>query len=350
LTLCAAWIRGQNVYLIADSAVTKGTPLTSARSHFGELHENHRGRSVEESALKIFRQEHTAVGFAGDADLALEIFKTYVALSSRYNAREAFECAWYSNTPFNDRICFALLAFYDGNHPRLIQFGADTIIEPADGCAVIGALSESESDLVKQTLLTLRSDYEPNDVLSLCIVSLQRHSIFYNFMHRGIGGHYAGLSIGADGLAWMPPLMHIIFDGVGFKRSEPGIPAVIVVFPSNDMILVQNNIEDGWVVFMNSSGENFALSDDEWLQKTRRITERHSMGQLPYRQIAIYDTKSQMTTVLLIDGLVPSPDVYPRFDKTNGTSRFVIDFSESLLKILERDFDGGSITIHDCRE
>ena len=330
--------------------MTKDAPITSIRSHFGELHENRSDRSVEESALKIFRQGHTAVGFAGNGDLALEIFKTYVALSSWYNAREAFERAWYSNTPFKDRFCRALLAFHDGNNPRLIQFGVDTIIEPADGCAVIGAVNEAESSLVKRTLLTLSSDYEPNDVLGLCIVSLQRYSIFDNFMHRGIGGHYAGLSIGADGLVWMSPLMHVIFDGAGFRSSEPGIPAVIVVFPSNDMILVKNNIEDGWVVFVNSSGENFAVSENEWIQKARRLAERHSMGQLPYRQIAIYDTKSQMTTVLLIDGLIPSPEVYPKFDTTNGTSRFVISFSESLLKVLERDFDGGSIAIHDCRE
>ena len=345
-----AWTRGQNVYLIADSAVTKDAPLASRRSHFGELHEDRPGRTVEESALKIFRQEQTAVGFAGDAGLALDIFKTYVTFFAKYDAKEAFERAWSSNTPFKDRVCCALLAFHDGTSPRLVQFSADATIEPSDGCAVIGAVNDAESSLVKKTLLTLPSEYDkPKEVLCLCIASLQRFSIFDNFMERGIGGHYAGLSIGVGGLNWMPPAMHVIFDGSGLGTGEPEIPSVVIVFSSNDMVLVLNDLEVGWAVFLNSSGENSYLSPSEMRLKAETVATQHPIGHLPYRHIAIYNAKTSIVTVLLVDGLVPSTDVHPRFVTINGKSIFALDFSSDLLEVLGRDPQTGTIAVHDCR-
>jgi hypothetical protein len=355
MTLCAAWIRNQHVYLVADSAVTKNTPLASSRSHFGEVNEDEGGKRVEESALKIFRFEQTAIGFAGDADLASDIFKAYVRHAQSNKPKDSFELAWAEFTPFEesadkDRSCRAVLVFHDGICPRLVYFTETEITEPADKCAVFGSLDNNEAKDVIQMVQNLPSNYtEPDDVLSLSLVSFQRFSIFENRLKRGIGGHYAGVSIGAEGLRWMPPVLHLIFDGSGFKTPELGIPSVVAVYAVNDMVLLINDREIGWAVFLNSSGENLNLTSQQMAIKAEHTAKKNPIGHLQYRHVVIYDVKHCKLTALLVNGLVPSQDVFPRFETIGGESRFVIDMSSSMLEVLERDPETGTIAIHDCR-
>jgi hypothetical protein len=115
------------------------------------------------------------------------------------------------------------------------------------------------------------------------------------------------------------------------------------------MVLVNNNIEEGWTVFLNSSGENLNLSEENRIKKAKYVAEENPPALLEYKQIAIYDTKNQNITVLLIDGLIPSPEVHPRFEDTSAGYRFRFEISKNLLSVLERATVAPTIAIHDCR-
>jgi hypothetical protein len=347
MTLCIAWLRNDHVYLVADSAVTSNDRPYNQHSRFGERSHFKIGEHVEERALKIFRHQDSAIAFAGDADLAREIFSTFKNLSSSFLPIQSIISAWESHTPFNSRVCGAIFVTYCDGKPKIYRFSPSEHAIWCEESAVIGAVNSAECDLLSATMETMPSDYvDPDDVLCLGICAVQRFSIFENFLDRGIGGCFSGVSIGPQGLRWMPPTLHVVMDKSEFRASEPGVPRVISVRSSNDMTWVWNDLENGWKVFANSSGENIGLTSEQLISKSKEVAAHTAPDNLHYRHIVVYHADRQILTVLLVDGLVPSPEVYPRFEQ-NG---FAVSYSHQLLKVVERDPTAVTIAIHDCRQ
>src|SRR5262245_1683638 len=72
MTYCLGWKTETAAFLIADAAVTKTESAYTPFSTFNELQPSSPDRSVEESALKIFRWDNAALSCAGDYALIRE--------------------------------------------------------------------------------------------------------------------------------------------------------------------------------------------------------------------------------------------------------------------------------------
>jgi hypothetical protein len=76
LTFCVGWKYQGYIFLVADSAVTKSTPLTLPKSSFGETHPFTGEYYVEEGLLKLVPiSNNFVVAFSGDVLMATEIIK-----------------------------------------------------------------------------------------------------------------------------------------------------------------------------------------------------------------------------------------------------------------------------------
>ncbi len=348
MTICVGWVRDNEVFLIADSAVTGSTPATTTSSLFGERHEDRPGLSVEESALKIFRWQETAAAFAGNADLAREIFQNYITLSKHFVSLEAFEKAWQSSTPFEERSCAALFAFHDGGTPNLVKFGADSV--SGQSFAAIGALAEDSARSLEISIREMPSEFaKPDEVLHAALSFFQRNSVFSNYMPNHIGGYYVGMWIGQQGLSWASPSLHAVFSGGSFRQPQSETPDLVFVNPAGDMIYGRNCLAGSWTVFRNSFGAQWGLSDDQIIDRVHSLTPRLDFDFLPMRYMTVYDIESMATTVLRVNGAKPSPGVHVRLELINGKPKLRISFSRQVEELLKRKSGDGLIAYHDCR-
>lgn len=348
MTICVGWVRDNEVFLIADSAVTRSTPATTTSSLFGERHENRPGLSVEESALKIFRWQETAAAFAGDADLAREIFQNYITLAKHSDSREAFEKAWISSTPFETRYCAALFAFHDGHTSNLIKFDVDSVSEQS--FAAIGALDEEFARSLETSIREMPSEFaKPDEVLHAALAFFQRNSVFSNLMPIHIGGYYAGIWITRRGLSWAYPSLHAVFSGGDIRQAQYETPDLVFVNPVGDMVFVRNNLLDGWTVFSNSFGAQWGLTISQLRDRAHSVTPRLDIDSLPMEYMTIYDIESMAATVLRLNGAKPSPGIHVRLKLINGEPKLMISCSQQVVELLKRKPGDGSIAYHDCR-
>ena len=188
MTICIGWKDANAVYLAADSAVTSSRSLTAARTSFGELHYADGSRSVEESALKIFRHGSTAATFCGSAEVAREIFATYSSIPNTLHALEAFTSAWKSNGPFSkENSVSALFAFWDDS-PQLYLFSSNGEDEGESiNLLAIGNLAnESRNNILSVVELIPHNLTDPQSRLQCALSYLQSHSVFGNYLEYGI--------------------------------------------------------------------------------------------------------------------------------------------------------------------
>ena len=125
-----------------------------------------------------------------------------------------------------------LLAFHDSAGPRLIfcDSGECEEFHEIERIAQIGSIDEEHARLSHDLLNSILSlDYNRNLTLSAVIAFIQSYGIHSYLLERGVGGFFAGVAVGPEGVTWQPDLAYLLYDAEqddAFSRAE-GVISVV---------------------------------------------------------------------------------------------------------------------------
>lgn len=217
MTYCIGWKSPSHAFLLADSAITSPQPLTRQTTSFGEQHTNDHGQSVQERSLKVINYGVAALTYAGDQRLALSIAGSLkLLLDQGGEVLPSFRQALEINNPQpSGRSAALLLAFHDSAGPRLIfcDSGECEEFHEIERIEQIGSIDEEHARLSHDLLNSISSlAYNRNLTLSAVIAFIQSYGIHSYLLERGVGGFFAGIAVGPEGVTWQPDLSYMLYN------------------------------------------------------------------------------------------------------------------------------------------
>jgi hypothetical protein len=234
MTLNAAWIRGDNAFLVADtSATTRGIEPRSSMTSLGQAQKHTDGSAVEEIAAKVVQLgPHAAATLCGDARGAIAFVRSLRSRLERDGAslRDACRAAGHSlmhDAPPPGRFVVTLAA-WDGG-PRLHQYHSSVgeLTEVNEDVVVEGSLRRSRVGEVLGRIGGLPGPaIHPQVVLSAALACLNGMAASEDLVADFVAGAFYGLTIGPAGVAWQPNLLYVFYHNDG--RSFDEMPMQIV--------------------------------------------------------------------------------------------------------------------------
>ncbi len=295
MTYCCGWKYRGAVYLLADTAATGSSPPTTDRSSFGQLHDQVRGKYVEESLLKLVPiTSDTAIAFSGDVQLATEIIEF---LKQNFDSRETFTNLFAkvnaSLGPFNPaRLVSLLIAHAPSNaESQLIHWDSQQGLNGNQSDYYqIGSLASYHADLTPKILLILANNEQlPLErVLSMLIAVVQSYGIFSNLIDMNVGGIIFGLWIYNGLVTWQEDtnffLYNPTFDNLNY----------ISAFVRDDVLVVNSSFTNETRLFMHSVSTS---SPQTWYEAWHLFVTSH-INSDKYRYWIFLSTKERNITVL----------------------------------------------------
>jgi hypothetical protein len=234
MTLNAAWIRGDNVFLVADtSATTPGLTPRSSTTSLGQPQTHPNGSAVEEIAGKLVQLgSHAAAALCGDARGAIAFVRSVRQRLDRdpISLGEACRAAGHSLMhevpPFGDFVV-TLASWDDGPGLQQYRSARGEMTEVQAGAIVEGSLRPSRVDEVLRQIEGLPGPaIHPQVVLAASLACLNGMSASEDLVADFVAGAFYGLTIGPAGVVWQPNLLYVFYQNDG--RSFDEVPMHIV--------------------------------------------------------------------------------------------------------------------------
>jgi hypothetical protein len=328
MTYCAGWKYDGSVFLIGDTAATKPSPPSTPLSSFGQLHAEVRGEHVEESLLKLVPiAPGTAVAFAGDVQLALEviaflksIYDDAAPLDNLFSSLEA------SLGPFDrSRAVELILASSrkDGDS-RLVHW--DTVhglnAEVSDYYQ-IGSLTSYHAALTPQVLSLLANGKVPSErLLPILTAVVQSYGVHDNLIDMNVGGVVFGLRVHEGRVSWQ--------DDTNFVLYDPSLTNIAYVssFVRDDVLVVNSSLTNIVLLLANSVS---MPSSQVWRTSWEAYVKSHLRSD-QYRYWVFLCTVGKIITVLRREAL-DRESRYVRLEAAGG-NEFNIGMSAELRSLL----------------
>jgi hypothetical protein len=204
------------------------------QTSFGELHLEERGVHVQQRSLKLINLGTAAIAYAGDQQMALAIVGSLKQWLDRgCEVLSSFRRALDTNGPPQpDRMVAFLLAFHDSDGPRLVSFDSKQweLLPDVQGIGQIGSIGQQHKLLSEAAINAVLSlDCGRDLSLSAVLAFVQSYGIHTYLLQHGVGGFFAGIASGVDGVAWHPDIAYQLYDadqGEYFSTSE-GVVSVV---------------------------------------------------------------------------------------------------------------------------
>lgn len=268
MTYCAGWKYADNVYLIADTAVSKSAPLYSAKSSFGEQHAKVRADNVEESLLKLVPiASHAAVAFAGDVQLATEIID-FLKNNYQSNTTGLFSSLQINLGPFDENRAVTLL--FASSHPdagpSLIRWDTVRGVEPnVSDFYDIGSLDSYHAGLTTAIQFYLaQRRLEPTRMLAMVLALVQSYGNYDNLIDKNVGGIIFGLRVHAGGVSWQEDT-HFLLYGDSFSDASS-----VSAYVRGDALIADSTITNMIRMFSHSVSNP---DHQEWLRQWEPVIQ-----------------------------------------------------------------------------
>lgn len=238
MTFCEAVRVGDRIFVVGDAALTH--PIAVPFAEYSAFQEP-RGvvtgltkRNVEELALKIVRLGRRLFAFAGNIDVACAAAKL-LASNPDLHGEAAFRSINATLGPFEtERGIQVLSAVVNKNAPELWRWDAVTGRAVTGEAAWIGSPPKDFNlfawDFIRQ-VRGLR-DFEPQTVAAVIAAGLQSVSLRASLINDGIGGTFTNAYVGADGAAWQPDMLYVLYNRDEFLRHIVGIDSMEAPTPA----------------------------------------------------------------------------------------------------------------------
>ncbi|MBM6601640.1 hypothetical protein [Priestia megaterium] len=192
--------------MVADTAVSTkyfGANFSEQITTVGELEEQHKGKFVEEKAIKISNiKDKMVVSYAGNLDhieRTLEFFEENLLLNL-----SVIEILDYAINSFSyDDVQFIIGYFDSQEVAHLIYFDTRQYIEKDFIQIGSGSSVETWSNRVKLQIKQIEQrNFLPDEIIAILVSLLQSFSIKDRLMPLGVGGLFWGCIIKKDGIEW----------------------------------------------------------------------------------------------------------------------------------------------------
>lgn len=218
MTYCLGWKYNNNLFLLADSAVTKKTSFIVSHSSFGELHQNIEGKNVEESLLKITPISNDSVlTFSGDVILAksiIEFIKTSYEIHADMN--HVLSSINASLGPFrSDKHVAIIVGNYSNEKASLFRWETSFPENVVEGEDIVwtGSLPPAFAQIGPLLIQEFMKGKMPTErMLPIIIPMMQSLGIHNNLIKFGVGGIFVGIQLNENGYQWNKDSFYIVAD------------------------------------------------------------------------------------------------------------------------------------------
>lgn len=264
MTYCLGWKYKNNLFLLADTAVTKETNLMVSHSSFGELHQNIEGKNVEETLLKIVPLSNDSVlTFSGDVILAKKIIE-FIKTSYEYHAdmNRVLSSINASLGPFGfDKKVAIIVGNYANERPLLFRWETsfpEKVIEGPD-CVWTGSLPPMFAQIAPLLIQEFIKGNMPTErVLPIIITIMQSLGIHNNLIKFGVGGSFVGVQLNENGYQWNKDSFYVLADSdflqIDFVKS----------FTRENALVVRSSVGNITRIFFDYLNNQ---PTDEWINK-----------------------------------------------------------------------------------
>lgn len=331
MTYCAGWKYDNTVFLLSDTAITKGSKPATSHSSFGELHAQVRGEYVEESLLKLVPiGEGLVVAFSGDVELARK-YLDFLRDSRTFaqSDTDLLNLLTTSMGPFSsDRTVALLLASSkpDGSCELLRWSTTDGLDQAESDFYAIGSLSSYHAALTPNLLSMLASNGLASErILPIMTAIVQSYGVHDNLIDLNVGGLIFGIQTRGGIVSWQHDTNYVLYNSTNQEFSQS---AFISAMARDEMLLVSSSISDDIRVFTHSTSlPSTDLFDQEWF--THRKSELDS-GSSRY-WIFISTTGKVITVIIRQD--VSAESQFVKLQNL-GNGKFDLAVSGTLLHML----------------
>jgi hypothetical protein len=328
MTYCCGWKYRDAVYLLADTAATGSSPPTTDRSSFGQLHDQVRGKYVEESLLKLVPiTSGTAIAFSGNVQLATEIIEflkrnfdhteTFADLFAKVNA---------SLGPFNPARHVSLIVAYSPSNAesQLIHWDSQHGLDGNQSDYYqIGSLTSYHAALTPQILSILANgQLSLERVLSMIIAVVQSYGILSNLIDMNVGGIIFGLWVYNGSVAWQEDTNFLLYNPT-FDNID-----YILAFVRDDALVVNSSFTNETRIFMHSVSTS---SHQVWHKDWHFFVASH-LNSDKYRYWIFLSTKERNITVLCRNDFEIENQYFSL--QFNGDGNFTLGLSPNFKAVL----------------
>ena len=194
MTYCAGWKYKDSVFLLADTAATKGVAPPTSYSSFGQLQTQVRGDYVEECLCKLVPiGSATIVAYAGDVRLAAACIEFLRNAGPAMNTVEAsLQAMADSLGPFPKDLAVELLVASSDSQggSKLVAWDTQNGLNPSvSDFHQIGSLTSYHAALTPSLLSYLAAGNLDSDrMLSVASAVFQSYVVHYNLIDLNVGG------------------------------------------------------------------------------------------------------------------------------------------------------------------
>ncbi len=346
MTYCVGWKNKNDIFMVADSAVTfenyyTGNPKNTS---FGEITIKSNNIEVSESITKIHNIDNKIIiGYAGNIDNALKCIEEInrIVASKTYSTVDAL----YNISKYSDYIRDVELIvgfFYDG--VAQLYKVENNKIEIVDNLVEVGSIPKTHdfSDKVrwminegsKKILYDGKITLTNREILPAVIITAQCYSIKYRLMDHGIGGAFYGASLDKNGFKRNGNISYLITN----KSPQYNIGQLAGIEYSDFITL--NWIDDVFVISSTILSNPLALFDNFKYEENKYILEaleyscEGEMFNIKTEQFILFNPFTEMITAIDI-----GREIYNNFFKLwqkteDNLIRYFIAFNKRIINII----------------
>lgn len=255
MTYCLAWKKDQNVYMIADTAVSETCDKIKTNINtFGEVQGLYGKYYVQEGQLKIFKiSSNLAISYSGNVAQAMEIIEAVYNTFDKLNINELMRSIENSYCTYAVTMIFIFSKSQGNSHIYLFSNGRFSECDYAE----IGSGQNISffSDDIRSIINELYSNkIEKEYYLSIVISSIQCYILKNNSFSQGVGGVVTGIVLN-NTLKWFRDTEYYLFDE---DILESKTMSVIV---RNNSIFSSSDIDGGVRGMINTITDNEIWND-----------------------------------------------------------------------------------------
>lgn len=349
MTYCVGWKNRNDIFMVADSAVTfanyyNNNTGNASNTSFGEITIKSTDIEVSEAITKIHNIDNKIIiGYAGNIDNALKcieyirefvISKTISIMDALHNLS--------TNTEFIDDVEL-IVGFFDDGIAKLYKVENNSI-KDVDKLVEVGSIPITHdfsskvrwmiNDGSKKISYDGKITLTNREILPAIIITAQCYSIKYKLMDYGIGGAFYGASLNKEGFKRNENISYLVINKApqynngelaGLDYSD-----FITLNWVDDALIISSTILKKPIALFN----NFDYETNKYILESLEYSCKEEMFNIKTEQFVLFNPFTEMITAIDI-----KKEIYNNFFKLwckneDDLIRYFVVFNKRIINII----------------
>lgn len=346
MTYCIGWKAKNDIFMVADSAVTFKNYHTDnfSNTSFGEIGVNSKNVEVSESITKIHGiNNKLIIGYSGDIDNALKCIEYIKILvnSEAFDINTSLQIISENTEIISDVIL--IVGFIDDGAAKLckVEYAHVEFIEKLVEIGSI-PLSHEFSNKIRwminvgcgKILYDGEIALTNREILPAIIITAQCYSIKYRLMNCGVGGAFYGANLSKEGFKKNENISYLITNKApDYYNSElAGINFSDFITTNwvNDVLIVSSTLLEKPVALF----DNFNYETNKNILEVLEYRAEEEMFSIKTEQFVLFNPSTEMITAIDIKKEIYN-SIFKLWSKNeNGLIHFFIVFDIIIINII----------------